>query len=148
MQTRRILRLFGYGSTSPRQLEFDSAWHLRTELAVVDRMMPSNCLPLALCAFITWHQARSWVVSLRKGQVQRLTHLGVSQVENQAQHEHEGHWAPFLAPAYASRPQRIATEPGAGAGCAAGARLGTAIDRNVLHNQHCRTCGQVSSDRS
>jgi uncharacterized membrane protein len=33
-------------------------------------------------------------------------------------------------------------------GCAAGSKLGTAIDKNILHNQLCRDCGHTFSDRS
>jgi hypothetical protein len=35
---------------------------------------------------------------------------------------------------------------GGATGCAAGSRLGSAIDRNILHNQHCRTCGHRFSE--
>jgi hypothetical protein len=34
------------------------------------------------------------------------------------------------------------------AGCAAGSRLGRAIDQTILHNQHCRACGHRFSDES
>lgn len=37
---------------------------------------------------------------------------------------------------------------GGATGCAAGARLGDSIDRNILHNCQCRDCGHVFSDRS
>ena len=31
---------------------------------------------------------------------------------------------------------------------AAGSRLGSAIDRNILHNLHCRACGHRFSNKS
>ena len=37
---------------------------------------------------------------------------------------------------------------GGAAGCAAGSKLGAAIDRNILHNQHCRDCRHTFSDKS
>lgn len=37
---------------------------------------------------------------------------------------------------------------GGATGCAAGLRLGEAIDRNILHNHHCRACGHTFGDRS
>lgn len=36
---------------------------------------------------------------------------------------------------------------GGATGCAAGSRLGSAIDRNILHNQHCRACSHRFSDK-
>ena len=36
---------------------------------------------------------------------------------------------------------------GGATGCAAGSRLGSAIDRNILNNQHCRACGHRFSDK-
>lgn len=32
-------------------------------------------------------------------------------------------------------------------GCAAGSRLGSSIDMNILRNRHCRCCGHTFSDR-
>ncbi len=37
---------------------------------------------------------------------------------------------------------------GGAAGCAAGSKLGDAIDRNILDNQHCRSCGHTFSNKS
>jgi hypothetical protein len=37
---------------------------------------------------------------------------------------------------------------GGATGCIAGSKLGSAIDRNVLHNQQCRACGHTFSDES
>jgi hypothetical protein len=37
---------------------------------------------------------------------------------------------------------------GGATGCAAGSKLGAAIDRNILHNQLCLDCGHTFSDRS
>lgn len=37
---------------------------------------------------------------------------------------------------------------GGATGCAAGSKLGAAIDRNILHNQHCRGCGHTFSGKT
>jgi hypothetical protein len=37
---------------------------------------------------------------------------------------------------------------GGATGCAAGSKLGAAIDRNILHNHHCRGCGHTFSEKT
>jgi len=37
---------------------------------------------------------------------------------------------------------------GGATGCAAGSKLGAAVDQNILRNQHCRDCGHAFSEKS